>query len=265
MDVIISSYEAVRAAFGNDRLFVAFLFSLAHTVPVAFFQSFLMFIGHMKLFQECLSQPNAPTDPELSKKCWFHATIAHFLVMPFFLWLIYPYLVDSYTLGVDTVPDFVTMCKHLLVCIVVEDFFFYWGHRTLHHPLLYKRFHKKHHEFKTLSNMCIAAEYTHPVETVLGNVIPVLLGPMIVCPHLLVGSLWVVIRMLKTCDAHSGYAFAWSPFGLCMPLNPAERHDFHHEKGLGSYGSFFLIWDTVCRTDQDYLEFKKTKSLQKSK
>jgi hypothetical protein len=32
----------------------------------------------------------------------------------------------------------------------------------------------------------------------------------------------------------------------------SERHDFHHSKFQGSYGSFFCFWDWLCGTDVPY-------------
>jgi sterol desaturase/sphingolipid hydroxylase (fatty acid hydroxylase superfamily) len=37
------------------------------------------------------------------------------------------------------------------------EFGFYWAHRFLHHPLLYARLHKQHHEYK--GPIGFAAEY----------------------------------------------------------------------------------------------------------
>lgn len=41
-----------------------------------------------------------------------------------------------------------TVAAQWLVALVVNDTAFYWTHRVMHHRLLYRRFHKKHHEFK---------------------------------------------------------------------------------------------------------------------
>ena len=45
-------------------------------------------------------------------------------------------------------PAIPIIIKQLLVCLFLEDFLFYWIHRLLHHRLIYKYVHKRHHEFK---------------------------------------------------------------------------------------------------------------------
>ncbi len=50
------------------------------------------------------------------------------------------------------------------------DTTFYWSHRALHHPALYKHFHKQHHEYK--GTIGFAAEYASTVEQVRGPLCP---------------------------------------------------------------------------------------------
>ena len=238
----------------NQRLFFTFAISLAHTVPVALHSLFLAGIEAANLFQDRVTQRGKNVDEALLKSSWIQFFLNHFVVMPFFIWLVYPWLNSYINISVDTIPPFGIICRDIFICVLFEDALFYWTHRALHHPLLYKRFHKKHHEFKVLKGMSIASEYTHPIESLAGNIVAVIAGPIFTRCHMVTFLLWLVIRMLKTSDAHSGYDFKWSPFGIFLPLNPARRHDFHHETGLGSYGSFFVFWDFICGTDLDYIE-----------
>lgn len=169
--------------------------------------------------------------------------------------------------SLTTSHSITTIILQLIFFIFVEDFLFYWSHRALHTSFLYQRFHKQHHEFKVLTGYCFASEFTDPVESILGNVLPVLLGPLICkpSPHLYTICLWIIIRMFKTCDAHSGYKFIYSPFNIpFFPFNSSDRHDFHHETACGSFGSFFCIWDTICGTDIEYITRQK-KLLNKNK
>ena len=50
------------------------------------------------------------------------------------------------------------LCWHVLF-----DTWFYWCHRALHHPSIYRFVHKQHHEFKEPTG--IAAFYAHPPRT----------------------------------------------------------------------------------------------------
>lgn len=258
-----AAYKALYHLLGSNRLFSTTALSLCHSVPVFAFQCGLFILDYFSLLKECISQPGRPTDDSLGKQCWIQILINHFVVMPIALWFVYIVLQND--ISPDTIPSTTTVIRHLLICALLEDFFFYWSHRILHHPFLYKRFHKQHHEFKVLTGYPIASEYTHPFESVIGNIFPVMIGPFLTSCHMYTVCLWIILRMLKTCDAHSGYSFKYSPFGLFFPLNPSTRHDFHHETGLGSYGSFFLFWDTICGTDADYLVHSKKREEAKKK
>ena len=46
--------------------------------------------------------------------------------------------------------------------IICEDFLFYFMHRLLHTPFMYKHVHKIHHEF--YDTVSIVSYYSHPFE-----------------------------------------------------------------------------------------------------
>lgn len=71
-------------------------------------------------------------------------------------------------------PDLVTTVGHLIGCIIVVEIGFYYTHRLLHHPYLYKQIHKKHHTW--ISPVAISAAYCHPIEHLASNMLPVVLG-----------------------------------------------------------------------------------------
>lgn len=263
MNVFCTNYE---------RLYFTIFIVLSHTIPVVLHESFLLIISSNKLFIDYQLQPNKVPTNTVLEKCWKQIILNHLIVIPLLVYIvfypIYKYFIpteltsvcQSYYNSIEYLTPFVGLYK-LLFYIIVEDFLFYWCHRVLHTPLLYKLIHKQHHEFRVLTNYSIAAEYTSPIESLIGNIIPLFLGPLLLPGHFYLLCFWIIIRMWKTCDAHSGYQFKWSPFNIGYPFNPTSRHDYHHETGKGSYGSFLLIWDTLCQTDQDYLQREKTKKV----
>ena len=52
-----------------------------------------------------------------------------------------------------------------LIVLFIDDMFFYWSHRAMHHPKLYKFFHRVHHESTDPSPLTAFA--FHPSEAVI--------------------------------------------------------------------------------------------------
>ncbi|OMJ94020.1 hypothetical protein SteCoe_2939 [Stentor coeruleus] len=160
-------------------------------------------------------------------------------------------------LSYEDFPSSWTILVHFGFFIVVEDFGFYWSHRFLHHPFMYKRFHKQHHEY--VVSIGLAGAYSHPVEFILSGLMPTSLGPVLLgkqC-HIITLYLWVIMRNLESVDGHSGYELPWSPFRLLPFSAGAEYHGYHHSHNIGNYGSLLTLWDSLCSTNTSFLSYIK--------
>ena len=123
----------------------------------------------------------------------------------------------------------------------------YWGHRLLHTPLMYRYVHKLHHRYSHSS--AVAAECSHPVDFALVGGIPFIAGPLLVGrTHAFTVAMWVVVRVVESLDAHSGFDFPWVPHRLWPWAAAAAEHDAHHSMNTGNYGSFLTLWDTLMGT-----------------
>jgi len=71
-------------------------------------------------------------------------------------------------------PSLFTAIWHFAFFVLTTEVAFYYSHRLLHHPYLYKWIHKKHHTW--ISPVAISAAYCHPIEHVFSNVLPIALG-----------------------------------------------------------------------------------------
>jgi len=150
-------------------------------------------------------------------------------------------------------PDWKHTAMLVLMFFVVEDTYFYWVHRLLHWGPFYTLIHKVHHAHTAPFGM--AAEYAHPVETLIlgfGSV----LGPFVVGPHMVEMWVWLFFRLWQEVDAHCGYDFPWSLYNFIPFYGGSEFHDFHHMNFVGNYGSTLRIWDRICGTDSKYHAYK---------
>jgi len=71
-------------------------------------------------------------------------------------------------------PSIREIARDFTISIIVREILFYYSHRLGHIPALYKRIHKMHHTFT--APIAPSAEYAHPVEHLVANVIPVIAG-----------------------------------------------------------------------------------------
>lgn len=137
-------------------------------------------------------------------------------------------------------PSVLEVYASFLGCALTNQFGFYWAHRALHEsPALYRAIHKQHHQY--VGSIGFAAEYAHPVEAVLANMLPTMGFCVAFGVHPLVFVLWFSWRLEETYEAHSGYCFSNTWLGRVGLLHGhhASHHDFHHSRNVGNYGSAF--------------------------
>ncbi|KIL57467.1 hypothetical protein M378DRAFT_181618 [Amanita muscaria Koide BX008] len=136
-------------------------------------------------------------------------------------------------------PGIPEILRDVLLTALLHDIFFYHIHRLLHHPLLYRTYHKTHHRFT--APVAMAAQYASVTEHVLANVAPILLSLMILKAHVV--TFWIVlgIGLFRTTTVHSGFDFF---------AGKAKNHDKHHEKSLVHFGSTGMM-DWLYGTDGD--------------
>uniref|UniRef100_A0A7S4PPW2 Fatty acid hydroxylase domain-containing protein n=2 Tax=Paramoeba aestuarina TaxID=180227 RepID=A0A7S4PPW2_9EUKA len=221
-------------------------------------------IYHFDLFAKYKIQgPDKwPPTPLVIKAFVSHAVgqVLFPLLMYYLVWPMYEKYGAIRTSGdLDSWPVFLGKS---VVFFLYLDFMFYWEHRLAHHPALYKYVHKQHHEFK--QTIGIAFEYAHPVEDLLINTLPMLAFPCFGFDfHIMQLSLFYVIRLWETIDAHCGYEFPFSPWCIFPSIQGgADKHDFHHSHNVGNFG-IFNIWDPLMGTNKAYLKYLEKKKLQK--
>ena len=116
----------------------------------------------------------------------------------------------------------------VFVYLFAQDTWFYWTHRAMHVPRLFRLMHAVHHDSRPPTAW--TAMSFHPIESLTGAIlIPVL---VFVVPIHLAMLGWLV----------------HSPLGRW--LITASHHERHHEEYQCNFGLYFRFWDRVCGTDR---------------
>jgi len=129
------------------------------------------------------------------------------------------------------------------IMILIHDAYFYWTHRIMHHPRLFRLFHLIHH--KSTSPTPWTAYSFHPLEAVVETgIFVVIIFIMPVHPiHL---AVFFAIVFVYNVYGHLGYElfppkFHKTKFGRWVSTGTA--HNMHHQFFKGNYGLYFLFWD----------------------
>jgi ring-1,2-phenylacetyl-CoA epoxidase subunit PaaE len=145
-----------------------------------------------------------------------------------------------------------------LALFVVEDTYFYWMHRTIHSPKLYKYVHKVHHE--SIDTSPFTSYSFHPIEAAL-EIVP--LGLILIYAYFFpvhAGALviWQIGSIALNVLGHSGYELFpsfWNKYWFLKWKLPSTHHNMHHERFNGNYGLYFIWWDRIMGTEfADYEE-----------
>ncbi|KAM4545068.1 fatty acid hydroxylase domain-containing protein 2 [Odontesthes bonariensis] len=143
-------------------------------------------------------------------------------------------------------PTFHWGLMELAVFSLLEEIVFYYSHRLFHHPSLYKHFHKQHHEWT--APIGVVSIYAHPLEHVFSNMLPAVIGPVVLGSHLSSTSMWYCLALFSTTISHCGYH---------LPFLPSpEFHDFHHLKFNQCFGVFGVL-DRLHSTDSKFRQTKQ--------
>lgn len=141
----------------------------------------------------------------------------------------------------------------LVLMLVLNDTWFYWTHRAMHHPRLYKFFHRVHHESTDPSPLTSFA--FHPSEAVVEYGMHFIL-PFLFPLHFGVILIWQIIDMLNNVIGHLGYEIyprGWTKHPVLNLLTTSTHHNMHHQLFHGNYALYFTWWDRWMGTEfKDY-------------
>ena len=138
-----------------------------------------------------------------------------------------------------------------IVMFFIHDTYFYWMHRFMHRPALFKYIHLVHH--KSTNPSPWTAYAFHPLEAILeAMILPILAFSLPI--HQPAIGWFFLFQIIYNVYGHLGFELYPKNFHktwIGKYINTSVAHNLHHDKFHGNYGLYFLIWDRWMGTLRD--------------
>ena len=142
----------------------------------------------------------------------------------------------------------------IAIAVVLHDAYFYWTHRAMHHPRLFRWMHRGHH-CSTNPTPWAAYSFDTLEAVVHACIFPLLI--FILPIHPLAFFLFMAWQIIFNVLGHTGFEIYphWllrSPIGKI--INTPTNHVMHHQYFRGNYGLYFNYWDRLMGTNHERYE-----------
>lgn len=142
----------------------------------------------------------------------------------------------------------------LAIILLLHETYYYWIHRWMHHPSVFRIVHKVHHDSHTPTPW--TAFSFHPWESLLeAIVLPLLL--ILVPVNIYVLGFYLLLMTMSSVINHLNIevypnSFQKSLFGKLFI--GATHHNHHHKEYITNYGLYFTFWDKIMGTESKKME-----------
>lgn len=132
---------------------------------------------------------------------------------------------------------------------IFHDAYFYWTHRLIHHPKLFKHVHAVHHRSV---NPTPFTAYSFDIAEAAVNFMVIPLYCLIVPTHDIATMIYMWVMITRNAVGHSGYELmprGWTRNPVTDLFTTITHHDMHHERMTGNYALYFTWWDRWMGTE----------------
>lgn len=137
----------------------------------------------------------------------------------------------------------------------LHDTYFYWTHRLMHHPKIYKHVHLIHHI--SINPSPWAAFSFHPWEAIISNAF-IMVVVFLIPVHSSALIIFSLLSFILNVKGHLGFEFFPKGFISNKWVNwntSATHHCLHHERFNHNFGFYFTFWDKIMGTEApEYIE-----------
>ena len=221
---------------------------IRYFITAGFFYGYYLKVKNKKTNKKILSQRPLKKDQVKKEIYW---SIISSAIFAFFGALLYWLYLHKFTaIYLDPAEyGYWYLPVSIVVVLLVHETYYYWLHRAMHIPKIYKVVHKVHHN--SLSSTPWTAFSFHPWETILeALILPVIL--LIIPLNIYVLLFYLIFMTFSSMVNHLDIeiypaSFRRSTFGKLWI--DATHHHFHHKEFTTNYGLYFTFWDRWMGTE----------------
>ena len=138
----------------------------------------------------------------------------------------------------------------VMAYLFIHDTYFYWTHRAMHHPKLFRATHLTHHRSRQPTPW--AAFSFHPWEAIISAWLLPLVAFFL---PIYAGAVFFLLIFMTLCSVvnHAGWEIlprfiteGW----IGRVFISACHHNVHHQNYNANYGLYFRFWDQWMGTDE---------------
>ncbi|HVZ95362.1 MAG TPA: sterol desaturase family protein [Chitinophagaceae bacterium] len=137
----------------------------------------------------------------------------------------------------------------LVISMLLHETYYYWLHRWMHRPKIFRMVHKVHHDSHITSPF--TAFSFHPLEGLLQAIffpLILLILPMHYCTILVQLVIMTFSSVINHLDIEI-YPKNFNNNMLGKWLIGATHHSLHHKQFKYNYGLYFTFWDKLKKTE----------------
>lgn len=212
------------------------------------------YIKHQERFRPQRLSRRGPKKEQMKKEIrWSLISSAIFAVAGALIFYLYTRDLTAIYTGFSLI-DLWYVPLSLLVVLLIHETYYYWIHRWMHRPGIYRQVHKVHHA--SLTPTPWAAFSFHPWEAALEAIIlPVIL--LLIPLHLYAVLAYLVFMTLSSVINHLDieiYPESFQKHKLGRLFIGATHHHYHHSEFNTNYGLYFTFWDKWMNTESEKME-----------
>lgn len=153
----------------------------------------------------------------------------------------------------------------LLLSMLLHETYYYWLHRSMHHPSIFRFVHKVHHDSNTTSPF--TAFSFHPLEGLLqAIVLPLTLLVLPMHPYVILIQL--TLMTFSSVINHLNieiYPGNFHKHAVGKWIIGATHHSLHHKQFKYNFGLYFTFWDKWRSTESPVYDqlFEATTTVRK--